>query len=135
MASEEAGAEQEQEGQEQEFDDSFGGRLRQLRHWYGMSQQTLSELSRVSRRVLSEYEQGIRYPAVEDEILLARALRVRTEYLLFGEKPPTEEEIAAQRLQFRLERVSEPEAQTAIRMIDGIQHSLLIQALRRNGQS
>ncbi|HEV7517568.1 MAG TPA: helix-turn-helix transcriptional regulator [Thermoanaerobaculia bacterium] len=123
----------EEEGEEV-WSDSFGGRLRQARRWCGASLRALAAEVGISRGILSQYEKGLRPPEPGDGVLLARALHMRSEFLLYGQRPPSEEEVAAMRLQFRVERVSPPEAQTALLLIDGIQYSMLMQSRRRNGE-
>jgi transcriptional regulator with XRE-family HTH domain len=98
----------------------FGDRLRQVRRWCDATQSALAAASGVSRGTLGRYENGRSTPREDHLARLAEALHIDPGFLLHGTNPPSPDEIATMRLQFRLERVSPPEVRTAVRLIDGI---------------
>ncbi|HZF11784.1 MAG TPA: helix-turn-helix transcriptional regulator [Thermoanaerobaculia bacterium] len=100
--------------------EELGARLRQSRLWCGASQKSLCAATGISRSSLGRYENGRAEPRVEDLVRLALALQASLDYLLFGECPPSEEEIAAMRLTWTLRRISGSEAANVVHLIDGI---------------
>ena len=64
--------------------DRFGGRLAQIRHERGLSQESLAKLSRLHRTYVSSVERGERNISLLNIIKLARALRVTASSLVDG---------------------------------------------------
>jgi transcriptional regulator with XRE-family HTH domain len=100
--------------------EELGARLRQSRLWCGASQKSLAAATGISRSSLGRYENGRVEPRIEDFLRLAQALHVNLDYLLFGQCPPNEEEIAGMRLSWTLRRISGSEAANVVHLIDGI---------------
>jgi transcriptional regulator with XRE-family HTH domain len=100
--------------------EELGARLRQARLWCGASQKSLAAATGISRSSLGRYENGRGEPRIEDLLRLAQALQASLDYLLFGQCPPSEEEIAAMRLSWTLRRISGSEAANVVHLIDGI---------------
>lgn len=68
----------------------FGRRLRTLREQRGLTQRDLGRLAKIDVMLVSRYERGIGYPAVETVVALASALEVSLDYLLLGKMVDTD---------------------------------------------
>ena len=99
---------------------NFGARLRLLRECCDASQRDLAAASGVSRSTLCRYEQGRALPKPLHVARLVNAMYGNFEFLRPGAAAPKEQDLAAMRLLFRLNRVSPPEAETTLRLIDGL---------------
>ena len=62
----------------------FGRRLKTLREKRGLTQRELARLAGIDVMLVSRYERGLGYPALETVIGIARALEVSLDYLLLG---------------------------------------------------
>jgi transcriptional regulator with XRE-family HTH domain len=99
---------------------NFGARLRLMRECCDASQRDLAKASGVSRSTLSRYEQGRVSPKPVQRARLVNAMYGDVEFLVPGAAAPTEEDLAAMRLLFRLKKVAPPQADTALRLIEGL---------------
>ena len=61
---------------------NFGNRLKTLRIKKKHTQQQLADLLGLTKSVISAYENGLRYPAYDVLIKIARIFKVSTDYLL-----------------------------------------------------
>ena len=61
---------------------NFGNRLKTLRIQKKLTQQQLGDLLGLTKSVISAYENGLRYPAYDVLIKIARIFKVSTDYLL-----------------------------------------------------
>lgn len=61
---------------------NFGSRLKTLRIKKKLTQQQLADLLGLTKSVISAYENGLRYPAYDVLIKIARIFKVSTDYLL-----------------------------------------------------
>ncbi len=61
---------------------NFGNRLKTLRIKKKLTQQQLADLLGLTKSVISAYENGLRYPAYDVLIKIARIFKVSTDYLL-----------------------------------------------------
>lgn len=66
--------------------DTMGRRIAEARRRTGYSQKQMADKIHVEPNTMSAYESGIRRPSLEVLILMARTLRVSTDYLLLGDK-------------------------------------------------
>lgn len=64
----------------------FGKRLRALRNNAGLTQEQLSKKLRLTKSVISAYENDIRMPSYDVLVALSRIFRVSTDYLLGASK-------------------------------------------------
>jgi len=60
----------------------FGNRLKTLRIKKKLTQQQLADLLGLTKSVISAYENGLRYPAYDVLIKIARIFKVSTDFLL-----------------------------------------------------
>lgn len=60
----------------------FGNRLKTLRIKKKLTQQQLADLLGFTKSVISAYENGLRYPAYDVLIKIARIFKVSTDFLL-----------------------------------------------------
>ncbi|HJI57636.1 MAG TPA: helix-turn-helix domain-containing protein [Oscillospiraceae bacterium] len=60
----------------------FGNRLKTLRIKKKLTQQQLADLLGLTKSVISAYENGLRYPAYDVLIIIARIFKVSTDFLL-----------------------------------------------------
>ena len=61
---------------------NFGNRLKTLRIKKKLTQQQLADLLGLTKSVISAYENGLRYPAYDVLIKIARIFKVSTDFLL-----------------------------------------------------
>ena len=61
---------------------NFGNRLKTLRIKKKLTQQQLADLLRLTKSVISAYENGLRYPAYDVLIKISRIFKVSTDFLL-----------------------------------------------------
>lgn len=61
---------------------NFGNRLKTLRINKKLTQQQLADLLGLTKSVISAYENGLRYPAYDVLIKIARIFKVSTDFLL-----------------------------------------------------
>lgn len=61
---------------------NFGNRLKTLRIKKKLTQQQLADLLGLTKSVMSAYENGLRYPAYDVLIKIARIFKVSTDFLL-----------------------------------------------------
>ena len=61
---------------------NFGNRLKTLRIQKKLTQQQLADLLGLTKSVISAYENGLRYPAYDVLIKIARIFKVSTDFLL-----------------------------------------------------
>lgn len=61
---------------------NFGNRLKTLRIKKKLTQQQLAGLLGLTKSVISAYENGLRYPAYDVLIKIARIFKVSTDFLL-----------------------------------------------------
>lgn len=61
---------------------NFGNRLKTLRIKKKLTQQKLADLLGLTKSVISAYENGLRYPAYDVLIKIARIFKVSTDFLL-----------------------------------------------------
>lgn len=61
---------------------NFGKRLKTLRIKKKLTQQQLADLLGLTKSVISAYENGLRYPAYDVLIKIARIFKVSTDFLL-----------------------------------------------------
>ena len=61
---------------------NFGNRLKTLRIKKKLTQQQLADLLGLIKSVISAYENGLRYPAYDVLIKIARIFKVSTDFLL-----------------------------------------------------
>lgn len=61
---------------------NFGKRLKTLRIKKKLTQQQLADLLGITKSVISAYENGLRYPAYDVLIKIARIFKVSTDFLL-----------------------------------------------------
>lgn len=61
---------------------NFGNRLKTLRIKKKLTQQQLADLLGITKSVISAYENGLRYPAYDVLIKIARIFKVSTDFLL-----------------------------------------------------
>ena len=61
---------------------NFGNRLKTLRIKKKLTQQQLADLLGLTKSVISAYENGLRYPAYDVLIKIARIFTVSTDFLL-----------------------------------------------------
>ena len=61
---------------------NFGNRLKTLRIKRKLTQQQLADLLGLTKSVISAYENGLRYPAYDVLIKIARIFKVSTDFLL-----------------------------------------------------
>jgi transcriptional regulator with XRE-family HTH domain len=66
---------------------TFGRSLRSLRKQRGLSQETLAEMSRLSRNYISDIERGVRNPSLLAVVGISRALRLPLRDLLADVEP------------------------------------------------
>lgn len=65
--------------------ETFGQRIRRLRHRRGLTQQQLSKLVKTGVSLISHWESGRHVPTLDSGAALAKALRVSMDYLAKGE--------------------------------------------------
>lgn len=99
---------------------NFGARLRLLRECCGASQRELAAAAGVSRSTLSRYENGRAFPKPPQLVRLICALYGDLDFVRPGFAAPKAEDLASMRLLFRLNQITPPEAETTIRLIDGV---------------
>lgn len=61
---------------------NFGNRLKTLKIKKKLTQQQLADLLGLTKSVISAYENGLRYPAYDVLIKIARIFKVSTDFLL-----------------------------------------------------
>ena len=61
---------------------NFGNRLKTIRIKKKLTQQQLADLLGLTKSVISAYENGLRYPAYDVLIKIARIFKVSTDFLL-----------------------------------------------------
>ncbi len=83
-----SGGEDHEDDAKRTLSAALGRNLRLLRQKRGFSLERLSELSQVSRAMLSQIETGKSAPTINTVGLIAHALRVSISALLNGEAPP-----------------------------------------------
>lgn len=64
------------------FGETFGDKVKLLRHKYGMDQKDLAKLIFTSRFVISAIENGKKIPTLEEQKLIAEAFGVDQEFLM-----------------------------------------------------
>ena len=103
----------------------IGARLRFIREGCGATQGAVSTASGVSASTLRRCESGLAEPKRRTVQRLVAVLGGSADYLLTGSPVPNEEEIAALRLQWDLERLSPPESRAALRLANGLLGQML----------
>lgn len=101
---------------------AFGARVKQLRKNRGWSQKQLAGQLDIRFQLLNKYEGGQHIPPAETLIKLADVLGTTVDYLLTGnpqQEHPNVDDTLFRRFQV-LERFSEEDKQTVIKVIDAL---------------
>ncbi len=86
----------------------FGKRLRTLRNNAGLTQEQLSKKLRLTKSVISAYENDIRMPSYDVLVSLSRIFRVSTDYLL-GVSKEEEDTISSESISVDLSGLNDDE--------------------------
>lgn len=98
----------------------FGKRLRTTREERGLTQRDLARLAKVAEMLVSRYERGVGYPAMETTIALANALEASLDYLVLGKNGQKERDPVGIRHLLLLEKMREVDRELGHKEIDAI---------------
>jgi transcriptional regulator with XRE-family HTH domain len=111
---------------------AFGERLHRYREDRGLSQRQLAQLAGVDPMQISRYERGQGLPAADTLALLAEALHLSADTLLFGkadrQRAPLKNALLLQRLQ-EIDALDRRDQQTIIDVIDSVLARRQIEAI------
>jgi len=98
----------------------IGVRLREMRRACGATQRELAKASGVSVSTIRRFERGLLKPGSSQFVDVVLALRASPAYLIGGIDPPDEATLAQMRLNWTLGRVPPEQADTILRLIEGV---------------
>lgn len=98
----------------------FGRRLRAAREERGLTQKELARIAKIAEMLVSRYERGAGYPALETTIALANALNASLDYLVLGKRGQELSTPAGVRHLLLLEKVREIDGELDRKEIDAV---------------
>jgi len=103
---------------------SFAARLLNLRKLRGLTQEELSDLSGVSRRVIAHHETNIKAPTADVVMRLAKALDVSPDQMMGRRPVKLKQEISRQTIKRAkmLEELPDEAKDSVMKMIDAWHH-------------
>jgi transcriptional regulator with XRE-family HTH domain len=102
----------------------FSERMKSARHKKGITQDQLSQITGISKKVISNYEQGIVLPGADNLQKITAALEITSDYLLFQHASPKEipriKDPVLYESYFILESLNEKERESALFLLNSI---------------